>query len=168
MKRDKRALDLAGIDLGGAKSLGIKLPEGMTTLPPPAKRNKYGAVPTVYGGFRYASKAEASRAKELDDLHHVGLRYIRQPRFNLGCPENVYVADFLVWGFAANGGDVHVEDVKGRETPKFARDKKLWRAYGPCQLWIIKSKGKNEYINGGLDFQAMAYGTQGKSTEDDS
>jgi hypothetical protein len=60
--------------------------------------------------------------------------WIRQPTFRLGCPENVYRPDFLV--VSAKG--VRVEDVKGVETSKFARDRKLWARYGPCPLWIVK------------------------------
>jgi hypothetical protein len=99
---------------------------------------KYRNVPTVYNGVRYQSKAEAARAAELDRMVKEGLIrwWVGQPRFRLGCPENVYVADFLVVGLEGNG--VWVEDVKGIETAKFQRDKKLWFRYGPTNLWIIR------------------------------
>lgn len=106
--------------------------ESLTTQRP----QKYGAKPTIYNGVRYASKAEAKRAMQLD----VGVAagewsfWIGQVKFRLGCPENVYVADFLVVG----DDGVHVEDVKGMETAKFNRDAKLWARYGPCDLWVIK------------------------------
>ena len=101
-------------------------------------RNKYGAVRTEYNGVTYASKAEAARAAALDLLKAGGevVSIERQPRYALGCPENVYVADFLV---RDRHGKVWTEDVKGVETSKFRRDMKLWRVYGPHPLHIIRN-----------------------------
>lgn len=100
-------------------------------------RRKYGAKPTVYNGVRYASKAEAAYAEQLDTLVEVDAVawWIGQPKFRLGVPENIYVADFLV---VMPTGRVVVVDVKGMETAKFKRDRKLWSRYGPCPLHIIK------------------------------
>lgn len=110
-----------------------------------AKRSKYGNVPSYYDGVRYDSRAESLRAMMLD-IDPTVLFWIRQPRFRLGVPENVYVADFLV----VRKDGVHVEDVKGRETAKFKRDRKLWQAYGPCDLWIVDNHGwAGEVIEGG-------------------
>jgi hypothetical protein len=125
---------LLGIDLGAAKVLGMSILGAAGESP--AKRSKYGAKATIYGGIRYDSKAEAKRAEYLDSLAPAGVWYVRQPTFRLGCPENVYRADFLV--VSGPGGGVHVEDVKGHETEKFARDKRLWAAYGRCELRIIR------------------------------
>lgn len=103
--------------------------------------SKYGAKKAPYNGATYDSKAEAERAKELDYLLQIGqIRgWTRQVTFHLGCSENVYRADFLV--FECNGG-VHAEDVKGARTPKFNRDVKLWKRYGPCVLVILRKSGK--------------------------
>ena len=48
--------------------------------------HKYNAKPTVYNGVRYASKAEAARAMELDALAKSGKIdfWIGQPIFRLG------------------------------------------------------------------------------------
>lgn len=119
----------------------------------PAKPSKYRAKRTGYNGVMYASKAEAERAKALDEYcmagRHKGCFWTRQPVFHLGCWENKYVADFLVTnGLALDYEqkfrdvlvvDIHAEDVKGFETAKFKRDKKLWKKYGPFPLWIIKN-----------------------------
>ncbi len=77
----------------------------------PVKATKYRAVRTEYAGLNYASKSEAKRAHILDMLMLTGDVYwwIRQPTFHLGCPENKYVADFLVVGKTG----VWVEDCKG-------------------------------------------------------
>lgn len=144
--------------IAALKRAGIVLPEGTKVLEvnmswvgkgADPKPNKYGAKPTEYGGVRYDSKAEAKRAEALDGLRQAGAVawWIAQPRFRLGCTENVYVADFLVVDPLGDG--VHVEDVKGQETSKFKRDKKLWRSYGPCPLWIIKGGKVAEIIEGG-------------------
>lgn len=104
------------------------------------RRNKFHAIPTEYNGVRYASKSEAARAQELDMLESAGEInwWIGQPRFHLGSAEAKYVADFLVCG---KDGEGHwTEDVKGMVTQKFARDKKLWKAYGKMPLHILKRK----------------------------
>lgn len=101
--------------------------------------NKFHAKQTIYDGHSYASGAEAARAAELD----IKLRareikaWKRQPRFELGVPENIYFADFEVTG---NDDGVWIEDVKGKMTPKFRRDVKLWKAYGPHPLHIIMGR----------------------------
>ena len=41
-----------------------------------------------------------------------------------------------------NNGEVLYIEVKGVETPKFRRDMKLWRAYGPGTLYVVARKGK--------------------------
>ena len=87
-------------------------------------RSKYRAKKAEYAGERYDSKAEAAYAKHLDGEVERGaiLFYLRQPKFTLGIPEAIYRADFLVVArqFAA------AVDVKGVETPKFRKDKKMW------------------------------------------
>ena len=109
------------------------------------KPHKYLAKRTVYNGVSYASKAEAARAAKLDWMSGEIRFWLGQPKFRLGCPENIYVPDFLV---CMRNGDVYVEDVKGVETAKFRRDKKLWAKYGPCDLWIIW-EDHAEMIEGG-------------------
>lgn len=114
---------------------GHTYPSAHTVKP---KRSKYGNVRTEHNGVVYDSKAEAARAKELDEMAAGGLIafWVAHPKFRLGCPENVYVADALVVGL--DGLGTWVEDVKGKRTAKFNRDVKLWRKYGPCNLKIIE------------------------------
>lgn len=111
-------------------------PTVLAAMRRPARRNKYKAVATIYNGVRYASKAEANHAAALDLEQTAGVvrLWIGQPKFRLGCPENVYVADMLV---VYVDGRVEVHDVKGVRTSKFRRDAKLWSSYGPCPLRII-------------------------------
>ncbi|MEN1706397.1 MAG: DUF1064 domain-containing protein [Planctomycetota bacterium] len=96
-------------------------------------RDKYGVSPKAERTWRfktYGSKAEMLYAQYLADYAaSVSLEYYvrEQPVFELGLPENRYVADFLIY----HGGSVHAIDVKGHETAKFKRDKKLWARYGP-------------------------------------
>ena len=105
---------------------------------PKARASKYGNRITEYAGVKYHSKAEATRAERLDWMKRVGLiaGWRRQPRYTLGVPENLYIGDFEVTN---NDGSVHTEDVKGAITPKFARDKRLWRAYGPHPLYVLRN-----------------------------
>lgn len=108
------------------------------------KPSKYRAVKTEYNGVLYDSKAEAAYAEHLDLLARAGgiAWWIRQPTFRLGCPENVYKPDFLV----VTDAGVYVVDVKGVETSKFKKDRRLWAKYGPCRLVIVKGK-KSEYVD---------------------
>lgn len=110
-----------------------------------AQRSKYRAVPTVVHGFRFASKAEASRYSELLLLGAAGqLRNLElQPRFDLhvgGVKVGTYVADFryeerawapgVLWSSLPEWRDV-VEDVKGVRTPIYALKAKHMKAeYG--------------------------------------
>ena len=61
-----------------------------------------------------------------------------QPKFHLGVRENVYVADFM---YQCRDRVVTIEDVKGVETAKFKKDKRLWSRYGPMRLTLVKRKG---------------------------
>jgi hypothetical protein len=112
------------------------------------RRHKYGAVPTVVDGIRFASKAEARRFGELKLLEKAGeVSDIEvQPVFPIEviCPWNgeviqvgVYRADFRYWSLPANGRAMYptarqiVEDVKGMKTPVYRLKKKLVEAlYG--------------------------------------
>jgi len=100
------------------------------------RRSKYHAKKAEYNGEVFDSLAEAAYARHLDGEVERGaiLYYVRQPRFTLGCPENVYKPDFHVvaprWTTAT--------DVKGHETPKFRKDRRLWARYGPCPLQVIR------------------------------
>lgn len=111
-------------------------------------RRPFRAQPTVYNGIRYASKAEARRAAELELLQRAGqvIWWIPQVTIRLGCPENTYRVDFLVAEMSQHGLTVHAEDVKGWETPLFAKHKRLWTRYGPFPLHVIH-KGHVEIIN---------------------
>lgn len=103
-------------------------------------KRKYGNTPTYYAGLRYDSKSEARRAEELDLMLRAGeiKHWSRQPKYHLGVPENVYIADFFV---IMADGSFHAEDVKYMRTAKFNRDVKLWRSYGKHPLLILTLRG---------------------------
>lgn len=109
----------------------------------PVTKSKYKNVRTKIRGITYDSKMEAVRAEQLLDMLDRGLIYhiLVHPRYMLGLPENVYEADFCVFGL----DEIWVEDVKGAETQKFRKDVALWREYGPpLPLRVIKH-GKIAY-----------------------
>ena len=95
-------------------------------------------------GRTFSSKAEKEYALHLEAMVDNGILidYVCQPRVWLGVYENVYVPDFLV---IPVGASPHYVDVKGHETNKFKRDKKLWKAYGRLPLVIVKSVGKGKF-----------------------
>jgi len=107
-------------------------------------RNKYKVSPAAertFNGRTYDSKAECLYAQQLDLMLQSGdvLDVVEQPRVTLGVPENVYRPDFLI---IPDGELPYYVDVKGMETPKFKKDKKLWKAYGRLDLYIVKQSGK--------------------------
>lgn len=109
-------------------------------------RSKYKVAPAEdrqYLGRTFGSKAEMEYCKHLET--EVSMReiqgYICQPRFWLGVPENVYIPDFLVIEWAYLQKAPYAVDVKGVETAKFKRDKKLWAKYGWVDLHIVKKQG---------------------------
>lgn len=105
---------------------------------------KYGAVPTVAHGFRFASKREAARYGELLLLGMAGeLRNLElQPRFPLhvgGVQVGIYVGDFRYEERQFQGWDAMytfmwrdvVEDVKGVRTPVYRmKQKHMLAQYG--------------------------------------
>lgn len=106
--------------------------------------SKYHAVPVIYEGVRYGSKVEAAYAEWLDKEIAAGrvLWWVRQVRITLGVAECVAVVDFMVcypckWH---PGVDIEFHEVKGTETPKFKRDKRLWASWGPCRMRVVKPK----------------------------
>jgi hypothetical protein len=117
--------------------------------------HKYKTSPASerhYLGRTFGSKAEMQYCMMLERMldEEIIRDYICQPKVWLGVPENVYVPDFLV---IPDGFPPHYVDVKGVETQKFKRDKKLWSRYGRLPLHIVKrvkdAKFKtSEVING--------------------
>ncbi len=112
------------------------------------RRHKFNVAPKEYRTWRdkvYDSKAEMQYAQLLDLLLKDGtlVEVRQQPCFHLGCPENTYIADFLV---VPAKGLPHVIDVKGMETDKFKHDKKLWKVYGEMQLIIVMQRPGGFYV----------------------
>jgi hypothetical protein len=115
-------------------------------------QNKYHAIQTEYRGVRYASKAEAARAAELDLLILAGkvTWWLRQVPIDIGEAgvDKPYRVDFLVCEeYRPDFFQVWAEDVKGIETSSFQRHLKQWRIRGPFPLHVIKN-GKTEIIQG--------------------
>ena len=103
-----------------------KLPRGVRH----AKEHKYRAIPTEWNGYKFASRAEARRAAELDILRRAGqigpVEY--HPRYAIavsGVKVCDYVADFA---YLTREGVQVVEDVKGFKTPVYRLKKKLFEA----------------------------------------
>ena len=103
----------------------------------PPRKHKFNAMPTIYRGWRFDSKAEAQYAMVLDQLKSSGdiILWLRQTPFDLG-EDTRYRADFVV---VEKDGETYAVDVKGVETPGFKKIKKLWKKYGELPLRIVKS-----------------------------
>jgi len=115
-----------------------------------ASRSKYRNIPTVVGGVRFASKAEAKRDGELQILKHAGhVRNIeRQPRFPLivgGVKICTYVGDWQYEELSPPGQRTAiyatpvkvVEDRKGALTPAFKIKWALAKALHPEIEWRL-------------------------------
>lgn len=99
------------------------------------RKHKYNATPTWFHGVRYHSKLEAERAGVLLLLVRAGQisDLQRQVVFELGCPENRCIMDFVY----RQDGRWRAEDVKGFETAAFKKIRRLWERYGPCELRVV-------------------------------
>lgn len=100
--------------------------------------SKYGAVPTVVDGIKFASKGESNRYLELKAMQKAGvISELRlQPVFRIEVAGELickYRGDFL---YRENGREV-VEDYKGVETPVFKLKWKMVQALYPKYLWRI-------------------------------
>lgn len=119
--------------------------------------HKYRVAPKeerTYDGVTYHSKAEAKYARNLDlrlkakDI----VKWERQVRYSLGeqdpdcrrCffdPPDTYVADFAVWLKDPNSEPDEVHEVKGMETPKWKRKKKLFKNFFPwIKLVVVRGR----------------------------
>jgi hypothetical protein len=100
---------------------------------PPDQRRSFGRT--------YASKAEKEYADWCRACHSSGAfqLVLEQVSIWLGVPENTYRPDFFII-FA--DGSYEFVDVKGVETAAFKKTVRLWKAYGPCRLRVVKRKGK--------------------------
>jgi hypothetical protein len=115
------------------------MPDSMRKLLPskgaaPAKRSKYGAVPTVVDGIRFDSKREARYYEQLKLRVVSGeVRYfLRQVPIHLPGGTRL-VIDFLE--FHASGEARYV-DVKGRETDAFKIKRREVQAAYPIQILL--------------------------------
>lgn len=105
-----------------------------------SRQHKYGAIPTVIDGIRFASKAEARRYQELTLLERNFLikNLELQPSYQLIVNDQKicrYIADFR---YTTPDGIEHIEDVKGIETPMFKLKRKLMKACLNLDIEIIK------------------------------
>lgn len=107
----------------------------------PAKKNKYGAIPTTLDGIRFASKREASyyaelkRRADLGEVYEVQL----QPRFSFvhnGVLIGTYKPDFMFWDAIAHRN--RVVDVKGVETREFRTNLRMMRAFHKIEVEVVR------------------------------
>jgi hypothetical protein len=123
----------------------------------PKPKTLHGNVPTIYGGRRYDSRAEAHHAMNLSLMVAGGTVawWIPQVRVELG-PDNWTRVDFLVanvWRTDLGPNFtklvlIEAHEVKGYETPRFAKIRKLWAKYAPFPMHVIKRGGEVEIIDG--------------------
>jgi Protein of unknown function (DUF1064) len=104
-----------------------------------ARRRKYNAEPTYYGGERYPSRGEAGYARRLDLLKAAGAIHDWRRGGEwalLDSPTGkqrdgiAYRPDFEVWD-TPDGGGFRVVDFKGVVTREFRLKAKLWKARYP-------------------------------------
>ena len=111
------------------------------------RRNKYNVAPAEQRksmGRTYDSKAERQYAERLQKMLEAGViaEWVPQPFVGLlGCPENTFKPDFLVIPAPQDGRFPYYVEVKGRETARWKKNKKLWAEYGRLELVVVKKKG---------------------------
>lgn len=107
--------------------------------------NKYGAKKVIIDDIKFDSIAEGEFYLELKTYESVGaIKILKlQPKVYLSRARILYKPDFLI---QENGKDYYI-DVKGMETQGFKLKAKLWKAYGPAPLRIIKRKGSKFFLD---------------------
>lgn len=110
------------------------------------KKHKYNAKRKTYKGITYPSIAQADYAEKLDLELLCGdiIWWSPEAIFQL-TPDDRYQIDFQVQYIS---GEVEGIEVKGFETPKFKRNKRLWKKYGPFDLRIVKKGVADEIVQG--------------------
>lgn len=105
--------------------------------------SKYRAIKS--GGF--ASKLEHSVHRTLLLEQAAGLIRIEalQPNVLLSRAQIKYIPDFKI--FDLNLNETVFVEAKGFETPEWRIKLKLWRAYGPGILRIVKGSAQRIYIS---------------------
>jgi len=90
--------------------------------------SKYGAIPVVVMGIRFASQKEGSRYWSLFLMEKAGVisKLERQPVFKFPCGSE-YRADFR---YVKNGKTI-IEDVKGFKTKVFRLKLKMFKVHYP-------------------------------------
>lgn len=102
-----------------------------------ARRGKYGAIPIVIDGQKFASTTEGMRYKELALLQRVGKITQLETQVPFLMEVNdvkicKYIADFTYWA----DGKFIVEDRKGVRTATFNLKKKLMKAIHGIDILI--------------------------------
>lgn len=100
---------------------------------PITRRHKYGAVPTIVDGIRFASKREAKRYGELKILAQSReiFELRMQWKFPLHTIDNKKVSSYIADFVYLENGKLVVEDVKGVRTPLYRLKRKWLKAeYG--------------------------------------
>jgi len=106
------------------------------------RKNKYGAIKVQYDGYKFDSKLEAARYKQLKLMEKAGqlTNLELQPKFPCevsGKKICTYISDFR---YTLKNGKEVVEDVKGVETAVFKLKKKLVEAlYPDVTIEIVKN-----------------------------
>lgn len=108
---------------------------GYKPPPAPAKRNKYGAVPTVVDGIRFDSKREANYYQRLKAEQAAGLvhYFLRQQPLHLPGGTKL-VVDFVVH---MPDGRVRYVDAKGRETDAFKVKRREVEHHYPIVIELV-------------------------------
>lgn len=136
-----RGLKVEATDGGG---LDLLLPTG-SPAEVHATRNKFGNVPTIVDGHRFASKLEGTRYLQLKMLRAGGVvadfrmqvPYVIEVNGHRICE---YRADFVIdWP----DGTTTVEDTKGVETPEFKLKKKLMLAVYGIEILLVTLNNNN-------------------------
>jgi hypothetical protein len=107
------------------------------------RRNKYGAIRTLYKDVLYDSRAEADFAAYLDRLVLAKIirSHIRQVPYVLA-KGAVYRADFCV---SALNGTVIAIDVKGADTAVSRLKRKLVKSIHGVDVVIVKAQSDGRY-----------------------
>lgn len=127
--RNTRLVTVLKTTAVGKSEAGVAFPPAP---PKPARKSKYGAIPTVIDGIRFDSRREAKYYEQLKLRVAAGevRMFLRQVPFHLPGGTKL-VVDFEIH---EADGRVRYVDVKGRETPVFRLKKREVEHHYPVEI----------------------------------
>jgi hypothetical protein len=104
--------------------------------------SKYRAKKCEYADFKFDSIMEMNYYKVVlePEIEYGNITAVVHPKKVMLLPDIGWNLDFLVTN---SGGKKIYIDVKGTQTREVKLKMKLWKYFGPAELWVMRAFGNN-------------------------